>query len=79
MYHIDVRARKLYAVSTSALTEAGRRTPRNAIVAYDLETHRRERTYEVPEAVQLNDVAIGGGFILATDSGGGGVWRVDLR
>ena len=75
---VDQRARKLYAVSTSALTDAGRASPRNAIVVYDLRTQRRERSYVVPEAVQLNDVAIGEGFVLTTDSAAGGVWRVAL-
>ena len=75
---VDERARKLYAVSTSALTEAGRTRPRNAVVVYDLRTQRRERRYAVPEAVQLNDVAIGDSFVLATDSAGGGVWRIAL-
>ncbi len=75
---VDHRARKLYAVSTSALTDAGRTLSRNAIVVYDLKTRRRERSYPVPEAVQLNDVAIGDNVVLATDSTGGGVWRIAL-
>ena len=75
---IDERGRKLYAVSTSALTSAGRSRPRNAVVVYDLRTGRRERAYLIPGATQLNDVAIGDGFILATDSAAGGVWRVAL-
>jgi hypothetical protein len=75
---VDGRARKLYAVSTSALTDAGRAHPRNAIVVYDLKTQRRERSYPVPAAVQLNDVAIGENFVLATDSAAGGVWRIAL-
>ena len=75
---VDERARKLYAVSTSALTSAGRSRPRNAVVVYDLGTGRRERAYPIPEALQLNDVAIGDGFVLATDSAAGGVWRVAL-
>jgi hypothetical protein len=75
---VDPRARKLYAVSTSALTDAGRSLARNAIVVYDLKTRRRERSYPVPGAVQLNDVAIGENFVLATDSSGGGVWRIAL-
>lgn len=75
---VDERERKLYAVSTSALTDAGRTHARNAIVVYDLSTRRRERSYPVSDAVQLNDVAIGEGFVLATDSAAGGVWRVAL-
>ena len=35
---VDERGRKLYAVSTSALTSAGRTRPRNAVVVYDLRT-----------------------------------------
>jgi len=75
---IDDRARKLYAVSTSALTDAGRMGARNAVVVYDLRTNRRERSYPVPDAVQLNDVAIGDTFVLVTDSAGGGVFRIAL-
>ena len=75
---IDERARKLYAVSTSAITDAGRTRARHAIIVYDLRTKQRERSYAIPEAVQLNDVAIGEGFVLVTDSAGGGVWRVGL-
>ena len=75
---VDGRARKLYAVSTSMITSAGRSRPRNAVVVYDLNTLRRERSYAIPEAQGLNDVAIGDGFVLATDSAGGGVWRIAL-
>ena len=76
---IDGAARKLYAVSTSALTEAGRVKPRNAIKVYDLSRGRLERTIDVPAARQLNDVAlVPNGRLLVTDSAGGGVWRVDL-
>jgi DNA-binding beta-propeller fold protein YncE len=75
---IDDRTRRLYAVSTSALTDAGRTRPRNAIVMYDLRSNRRERSYPVPAAVQLNDVAIADAFVLATDSASGAVYRIAL-
>ena len=75
---IDGASRQLYAVSTSALTEAGRAKPRNAIKIYDLARGRLQRTIEVPGARQLNDVARApDGTLLVSDSGGGGVWHVD--
>ena len=75
---IDAKTRTLYAVSTSALTERGRASPRNRILVYDLKRSRLRQTIDVPDARQLNDVAVGpDGTLLVTDSAGGGVWRVD--
>ena len=75
---VDETARRLYAVSTSALTAAGRERLRNSIKVYDLDARRLLRTIDVPDARQLNDVAIGtGGMLLASDSAGGAVWRID--
>jgi sugar lactone lactonase YvrE len=74
---VDADARRLYAVSTSALTAAGRAQLRNAIKVYDLQRGRLLRTIDVREARQLNDVAIvPGGTLLVTDSAGGAVWRI---
>jgi sugar lactone lactonase YvrE len=75
---IDARTRRLFAVSTNALIEAGRAQRRNAIKVYDLKSGRLQASIDVPEARQLNDVAVvPGGTLVATDSAGGGVFRVD--
>jgi hypothetical protein len=74
---VDGPRRTLYAVSTSALTEAGRRQPHNAVVAFDVDTARFLRRVEVPEAAQLNDVTVAiGGRVFATDSGNGAVYEI---
>ena len=76
---VDAAARRLYAVSTSALTAAGRERLRNAIKVYDLDAGRLLRTIDVPQARQLNDIAIvPGATLLVTDSAGGGVWRIGI-
>lgn len=75
---VDGPARRLYAVSTSALTDAGRASLRNAIKAYDVDTRKLVATFDVPGARQLNDVAVApGGVLYVSDSAGGGVWRID--
>ncbi len=75
---IDAPRRKLYAVSTNALTDKGRVRPRNAVMAFDLASGRWRRTFDVPAARQLNDVAVAhDGSLLVTDSAGGGVWHID--
>ena len=74
---VDAPRRILYAVSTSALTEAGRKQRRNAIVAYDIESLRLLRRVEVTEATQLNDVAVApGGRVFTTDSASGAVFEL---
>jgi sugar lactone lactonase YvrE len=75
---IDARSRRLYAVSTNALTAQGRARLRNAVKAYDLEAGRLVATFDVPEARQLNDVAILPEALLVTDSAAGAVWRIAL-
>lgn len=75
---IDAKRRRLYAVSTSALTERGRAALRNAIKVYDLDRAILLRSIAVPEARQLNDVAFtSDGTLLATDSAAGAVYRID--
>ena len=74
---VDSPRRVLYAVSTSALTEAGRKRPRNTIVAYDIDSLRLLRRVDVPEATQLNDVAVApGGRVFTTDSASGAVFEI---
>jgi hypothetical protein len=75
---VDPSRRKLYAVSTSALTEKGRSERRNAVMAFDLPSGHWRRTFDVAAAQQLNDVAVApDGSVLVTDSAGGGVFRID--
>lgn len=74
---VDAPRRLLYAVSTNALTAAGEKAPRNAILRFDLETGRKLGSVAVPGAKQLNDVAIApGGRVFATDSASGAVYEI---
>jgi hypothetical protein len=74
---VDSPRRRLYAVVTSALTEAGRKSPRNAVLSYDLDSGRLLRRVDVPGAVQLNDVNVAlGGRVFASDSGSGAVYEI---
>lgn len=75
---MDGPRRILYAVSTSAITEPAAKKPRNAIVAFDVDTGRLVRRVDVPDAVQLNDVTVapGGATVYTTDSGGGAVFEI---
>ena len=74
---VDAPRRKLYAVSTSALTAEGRKQRRNAVLVYDVDSRNYLRRVEVPDATQLNDVAIArGGRVFASDSGSGAVYEI---
>lgn len=74
---VDASQRRLYAVSTNALTEAGRKQLVNEIVVYDLKSGRKLGATAVPKAEQLNDVAVApNGDVYATDSAAGMVWRI---
>ena len=74
---VDSPRRKLYAVSTSAMTAEGRKNRRNAIVVFDVDTRAFLRRVDIPDAVQLNDVAVApGGRVFTTDSGSGAVYEV---
>lgn len=77
---VDAPRQRLYAVSTTALTEAGQKEKRNRIVAYDLRSDRKAGEFDVPGAAQLNDVTVApDGMLYATDSGGGTLWRIDPK
>lgn len=77
---VDAPRRILYVVSTSALTAQGRRNPRNAVLAFDVDTRRLLRRYDVPGARQLNDVAVApGGRVFATDSAAGAVYEIPVK
>ena len=74
---VDSPRRRLYAVSTSALTAAGEGKRRNAVVSFDVDNGRRLRTVEIPEALQLNDVAVArGGRVFVTDSQSGAIYEI---
>jgi SMP-30/Gluconolactonase/LRE-like region len=74
---VDSPRRVLYAISTSALTEAGRKDRRNAVLSYDIDSARLIRRVDVPSAVGLNDVTVArGGRVFATDSGSGAVYEI---
>jgi hypothetical protein len=75
---IDAKRRRLYAVSTSALTERGRAALRNAVKIYDLDREILLQSIAVPQAQQLNDVAFtSDGTLLVTDSAAGALYRID--
>lgn len=77
---VDSPRRILYAVSTSALTAAGEKNRRNAVLAYDVDSRRLLRRYDVPDAQQLNDVTIApGGRVFATDSASGAVYELPVK
>lgn len=77
---VDAPRRILYAVTTSALTAEGRRNLRNAVVAFDIDTRKQKARYDVPNARQLNDVAVGpGGRVFATDSAAGAVYEIAVK
>ena len=74
---VDAPRRLLYAVGTSALTAPGRARRQNAVLAFDLDKRSLARRVDVPEAVQLNDVAVGfGGRVFASDSGSGAIFEI---
>jgi hypothetical protein len=73
---IDQRKRLLYAVSTSGVSVADK--PHNSVVRYDLGAGVKTAEYLVPEARQLNDLAIHpDGSLFVTDSTLGQVFRID--
>ncbi|HET9576606.1 MAG TPA: hypothetical protein VFP44_02205 [Usitatibacter sp.] len=77
---VDSPRRILYAVSTSTLTRAGEAQRRNAVFAFDIDTRQLLRRYDVPEARQLNDVAVApGGRVFATDSASGAVFELPVK
>ena len=74
---LDGPRRVLYVVSTSALTTKGEKERRNAVVAFDADTRRLIRRFDVPGARQLNDVAIApGGRVFASDSAAGVIYEI---
>jgi sugar lactone lactonase YvrE len=74
---VDSGRRRLHAVSTNALTEAGMASPVNEIVTYNLDSGKRERSVAVKGASQLNDViTTPGGDLYTTDTRPGAVYHI---
>lgn len=72
---VDAKRRTLYAVSTNALTRG--KPLHNAVMAFDIGSGKRTGAYHVPDALQLNDVAIApNGDVYASDSASGAIWRI---
>ncbi|HEX3098910.1 MAG TPA: SMP-30/gluconolactonase/LRE family protein [Usitatibacter sp.] len=77
---VDAPRRRLYAVTTSALSEPNVKPARNAVVAFDLVTRQVVKRFDVRAAAQLNDVAVAaGGRVYATDSGAGAVYEIPAQ
>jgi hypothetical protein len=77
---LDAPRRVLYVVSTSALTEKGEKNRRNAVVAFDVDTRKMKERYDVPAALQLNDVAVAaGGRVFASDSASGAIYEITIK
>jgi sugar lactone lactonase YvrE len=71
---VDSERRRLYAVSTTALTSGA---PINQVVSYDLAAGKHDRTIGIPAAAQLNDIAITTtGDLYVSDTQGGGIYRI---
>jgi hypothetical protein len=74
---VDARRHALWAVTTNGFEDAARRERRNAVVRYDLATGRLAARHDVPDAMQLNDVAVGpDGALYTTDSAAGSLFRM---
>ena len=77
---MDSPRRILYAVSTTALTDVGERQRRNAVFAFDADTRRLVQRYDVPAALQLNDVAVApGGRVFSSDSASGAIYEIAVK
>lgn len=77
---VDAPRRRLYAVSTNGFGSNMAGELRNAVVRYDLATGKLSARYSVPDAKQLNDVALGpDGSLYVTDSAAGSLYRMGPR
>lgn len=75
---VDAARRDLYAVSTNALTQG--KPLHNTVFAFDIKTGKRNAEYQVPGALQLNDVAVApNGDVYASDSQSGAIWKIDTK
>jgi sugar lactone lactonase YvrE len=75
---VDEKRKLLYAISGNGFSTREDEALETALFVYDLQTQKLRARYYAPEAVNLNDVAVGpGGEVLVTDSGSGVVYRLD--
>ncbi len=73
---VDARRQQLLAVSTNGFEESARTLRRNAVMRYDLRSGRLAERIDVPDARQLNDIAVAAdGTLYTTDTPGGSLWR----
>lgn len=73
---VDTKRRQLLAVSTNGFEDSAKVERRNAVLRYDLKTGRRLQRLEAPDALQLNDVAVGSdGTLYVTDSASHSLFR----
>jgi streptogramin lyase len=74
---VDARRRLLYAVSTNGFEDSAKVERRNAVLRYDLARGRLVARFDVPDAEQLNDIALAAdGTLYATDSAAGSLYRM---
>lgn len=74
---VDAARDRLCAVSTNGFEDSARQQPRNAVLCWSLADGRRLLRAVVPEARQLNDLAVApDGGLLVTDSAAGSLWRI---
>ncbi len=77
---VDAPRRILYAVTTSALTTEGEKRRRNAVVAFDVDSRRLIKRYDVDVARQLNDVTVAaGGRVFTSDSASGAIYEIGIK
>ena len=77
---VDSPRRVLYAVSTNGFTAEAEKNRRNAVLAFDVDSRKLLHRYEVPDALQLNDVAVGlGGRVFASDSQSGAIYELPVK
>jgi len=74
---VDAPRRLLWAVSTNGFETESEHTRRNAVLAFDLANGRLRHRIELPQAAQLNDLAVAAdGTVFVTDTLGSAVWRL---
>ena len=77
---VDAPRRVVYAVSTNGFIAEAEKSRRNAVFAFDVDNGRLLQRYDVPEALQLNDVAIArGGRVFASDSQSGAIYEIPVK
>ena len=77
---VDSPRRVLYAVSTNGFTAEAEKSRKNAVVAFDVDSGKLLQRHDIPEALQLNDVAIArGGRVFASDSQSGAIYEIAVR